>query len=236
MNPNSARRTALSVGVAAVVLAGCSATERKVEGTAIAGAGTSPTTSARVAPSSVEPAQLPSLLASPAEVAGVISVDVTPGRIYRQPFRNLFSEPAICMDAVMPGQSSSVNYAKTGFAAQPLESEQPHVRVLQVVAVFASLDEAKTAYDIAVGRWMFCQDKTVTLTAEHDVAVQKTGRVETRDSITSIAVSKIDGNSTASCQHALMAKRNVVIDVRVCAPNVANMGRELTSTIAAKLA
>jgi hypothetical protein len=135
----------------------------------------------------------------------------------------------------MPGQQSTVYYMPTGFAAQMLDGAKPHVRVMQVVASFASADDAERSYTIASGRWLGCQEKVVTLTADREVAVQKLGRMETRDSTISIPLANADGSDAASCQHAFTAKRNIVIDVRVCAPNVGDMGRQLVSQIAAKL-
>ena len=135
----------------------------------------------------------------------------------------------------MPGQASSVYYMPTGFVAQLLDGAAPHVKVMQVVASFASAEDAESADTIARTSWPSCQDAEVTLTAGSEVATQKLGRIETTDSIMSIAVTQADGSSTASCQHSFTAKRNIVIDVRVCAPNVGNAGRELVSKIAANV-
>jgi hypothetical protein len=236
MNPNPARRAALSVGVAVLVVAGCSVTDRKVSGTASAPANAvTPTTSTSAVARLADPATLQSLLGSPTEVAGIVGVDMTPGPISKKPFSNLSTEPARCLEAVMPGQGSSEFYMRTGFASQSLDGAAPHVKVLQVVASFASAADAESSYTIASTSWPSCQDAEVTLTAGREVAVQKLGRIETTDSIMSIPVTQADGNSTASCQHSFTAKRNVIIDVRVCAPNVGNAGRELVSKIAANL-
>lgn len=236
MNRNPARQTALSVFMAGmVVVCGCSATDRKVSGTATAPASAAtPPTSSTAAAGLADPATLPSLLGSPGEVAGIVGVEMRPGPILKQPFRGLFTEPGACEDAVMPGQASSIYYSRNGFAAQSLDGGAPHVRVLQVVASYASADDADVARTVAGSSWSFCQGKVVTLTVDKDVAVQKTGRVESRDSIMSIPVSPTDGDLAVDCQHALTVKRNVVIDVRVCAPNVGDMGRQLVSKIAAK--
>jgi hypothetical protein len=165
----------------------------------------------------------------------IVGVGVAPGRIFKQPFSNLSTEPARCVDAVMPGQQSTVYNMPTGFAAQILDGAAPRVRAMQVVASFASTDDAASSYTIANGRWSTCQDKVVALTADKVVAMQKTGRIETRDSITSIPVTPTDGNIGVSCQHAFTARGNIAIDVRVCAPNVGDMGRQLVSKIAEKL-
>lgn len=235
MNQRGAWGAPLIVGAAVAMVAGCSGTDRKVPGTATAPVGASPTTSTRPADGFVDPAKVSSLLVLPEEVAGIVGVGMTPGRIFKQPFSNLSTEPARCVDAVMPGQHSTVYNMPAGFAAQILDGAAPHVRTMQVVAAFASTDDAASSYAIASGRWSTCQDKVVTLTADNVVATQKTGRVETRDSITSIPVTPSDENIGVSCQHAFTAKRNVVIDVRVCASNVGDMGRQLVSKIATKL-
>jgi len=219
-----------------MAVAGCSATDRKVSGTASAPVdAATPTTSTSAAVRLVDPATLPPLLGSPGDVAGIVGVDMRPGPIFKQPFRGLFTEPSACEDAVMPGQASSIYYSRNGFAAQFLDGAAPHVRALQVVASYPSADDADVARTVAASSWSFCQDKVVTLTIDNDVAVQKTGRIETRDSIMSIPVTPTDGNTVVGCQRAFTAKRNVVIDVRVCAPNVGDMGRQLVSKIAAKL-
>ena len=127
MNRNGMWRAPVAVGVTVALVAGCSTTDRKVSGIASAPVDVAtPATSTSTAAQLADPATLSSRLGSPAEVAGILGVDLTPGPIFKKPFTNLSTQPITCLEAVMPGQESSVYYMPSGFVAQFLNGGAKH--------------------------------------------------------------------------------------------------------------
>ncbi|WP_350224435.1 sensor domain-containing protein [Mycolicibacterium sp. lyk4-40-TYG-92] len=237
MNPNPARRAALSVGVAVLVVAGCGATDRKVSGTATAPATASAalTTPTSAAARPVDDAGLPRLLGSPSEISDVVGVAMTPEAIFRKPDTRLRVEPIRCIEAVMPGLDTASYYSRTGFAGQLLHSGQ-HDQVVQVIAAFRTDADAADFRDMTARTWRSCQNQQATVKGGQTTLTYSLTSVEVVDSVVSVAMSGTARDGTAvPCQHALGARRNVIIDVRVCTPNVANRGRDLLARIAAGL-
>lgn len=237
MNPNPARRTALSVCVAVLVVAGCSVTDRKVSGsaTAPAAASTAPTASTSAAVRPIDDAGLPRLLASPSEIGDVVGTAMTPEAIFRKPDTKLRVDPIRCIEAVMPGLDTVSYFGRTGFAGQLLHGDQ-HAQVVQVVAAFATDSEAADFRDMTTQNWRQCQNQQATVTGGQVPLMYALDNVESVDAVTSVPVSGTARDGTqVPCQHSLGARRNVVIDVRVCALNVGNKGRDLVAKIAAGL-
>ncbi|WP_083611932.1 sensor domain-containing protein [Mycobacterium sp. ST-F2] len=233
MNP---WRTGLVIGAVVVVAAGCSSADRKVSGTATtATAVASPTTSTSAVAKPVDDAGLPALLASPSEISDVVGVAMTPEAIFRKPEAKLNVDPLRCTEALMPGLDTVSYYGRTGFAGQGLHGDR-HARVVQVLASFPSDADAETFRGITVGRWRLCQSQQATITDGKSTATYELGNVDSVDSVVSVSMSgtAADGGSVR-CQHSLGTRKNVIVDVRVCASDVSNEGRDLLSKIAAKV-
>jgi len=126
-------------------------------------------------------------------------------------------------------------YAGSGWdAAQTQylrEPDQPAHEVYQSVVGFPT---AQTAKDFVAGeakRWPLCNGKTITTTVP-DTPAQSwwIGAVDQQgDLLTS--VSKGEGGRGYSCQHALTARNNVVIDVEACGWDVAQQATTIAQRI-----
>jgi len=233
MNP---WRTGLVIGTVVVVAAGCSATDRKVSGTATtATAAASPTTSTSAVAKPVDDAGLPKLLSSPSEISDVVGVAMTPEAIFRKPDTKLRVDPIRCLEAVMPALDTVLYNSRTGFAGQLLHGDQ-HAQVVQVVASFASDADAALFREMITQNWRGCQNQEATITGGQVSLTYTLDRVESVNSVASVGMSGTarDG-ARVSCQHSLGARRNVIVDVRVCGPNVGDKGRDLVAKIAAGL-
>ncbi|KAB7760663.1 sensor domain-containing protein [Mycolicibacterium mucogenicum] len=224
------------IGAVVVVAAGCSVTDRKVSGTATTAAGTaSPTTSTSAVAKPIDDAGLPKLLASAADISDLVGVAMTPEAIFRKPDTKLRVEPIRCLEAVMPALNTIGYYSRTGFAGQLLHGDH-HAQVVQAVAAFPTDAEAVDFREATTRHWRSCQNQQATVTGGQAPLTYALDRVELVDSVASIPVSGMAGDGArVPCQHALGARRNVIIDVRVCAPNVGNKGRDLVAKIAAGL-
>ncbi len=234
MNP---WRAALLIGASVGVAAGCSATDRKVAGTATTAATTaSPTTTSTSAGARpIDDAGLPRLLASPSEISDLVGVAMTPEAIFKKPDTKLRVDPTHCLEAVMPGLDTMRYYGRTGFAGQLLHGDQ-HAQVVQVVAAFATDSEAADFRDMTAQNWRQCQRQQAIITGGQVPLVYAVDNVESVDSVASVPVSGTARDGTqVLCQHSLGSRRNVIIDVRVCAPNLGDKGRDLVAKIAAGL-
>lgn len=233
MNP---WRTALLIGAVVVTVAGCAA-DRKVTGTATtpATAAASPTTSTSAAARPVDDAGLPRLLGAPSEISDLVGVTMTPEAIFRKPDTKLRIDPTRCLEAVLPGLDTIRYYSRAGFAGQLLHGDQ-HAQVVQVVAAFHTDAEASNFRDMTAQAWRQCQKQQATITGIQVPLTYALDSVESVDSVTSVSMSGTARDGIpVPCQHSLGARRNVIVDVRVCAPNVGNKGRDLVAKIAARL-
>ena len=233
MNP---WRAALLIGASVVVAAGCSAPDRRISGTATtATAAASPTTSTSAVARPIDDAGLPRLLASPSEISHLVGVGMTPEAIFKKPDTKLRVDPTRCLEAAMPGLDTIQYYGRTGFAGQLLHGDQ-HAQVIQVVAAFPSEAEAEAFRDLTAQAWRQCQNQQATVTGGRVPLTYALDTVDSVDSVASASMSGTAGDGTrVPCQHSLGSRRNVIIDVRVCAQNLGGKGRDLVAKIAAGL-
>lgn len=236
MNQHGAWRAPLIVGVAVVLVAGCSLTDRKISGTASPqSTGVVPPTATSAAARPIDDAGLPRLLGSPSEISDLVGVAMMPEAIFRKPDTKLRVDPIRCLEAVMPALDTIGYYRRTGFAAQLLHGDQ-HAQVVQAVAAFPSDSEAADFREATTRHWRSCQNQQATITGGQDALTYALDRVDSVDSVASVSMSGTARDGTpVPCQHSLGARRNVAIDVRVCGPNVGNKGRDLVAKIAAGL-
>lgn len=165
----------------------------------------------------------------------MVGVAMTPEAIFRKPDTKLRVEPVRCLEAVMPGLDTVSYFGRTGFAGQGLHGDQ-HARAVQVLASFPTDSDAVAFRDITVGRWRTCQNRQATVTDRTNIVTYQMGRVNSVDSVATVSMSGSAGDGVSvTCQHALGARRNVILDVRVCTPEVGDKGRDLLLRMAAKL-
>ncbi|OOK65401.1 tyrosine kinase family protein [Mycobacterium kansasii] len=142
-----------------------------------------------------------------------------------------------CLGAWAPGQQTV--YASTGYtgmAAQTLRAinqSSSQDGVTQAVIAYPSQDKAAVAYVNQRGQWALCGGKplTVTPTGQPPQTWDFAQPVTTSGVLTLAAT--LRGTAT-SCQHGLLARGNVVIDLRQCRPTGANV-TALASATAAKI-
>lgn len=178
---------------------------------------------------------LPGLLLSPDQISqrlnapGINPIDlvhtVLPGT----------TTPANCGGAFSPADGSSYNGSGfTGVAVQGLSTDT--VRVLQSVAAFPDPGGAKAFFDKQSADWSSCQSTHVTWSyqgqsTEVDLGVPAmAGDVMT---LGSTSINKTGANKR--CERALTPRGNVIVDVRVCSPDINSGGYGIASDIAAKI-
>jgi len=165
----------------------------------------------------------------------MVGVVLTPEAIFKQPETKLTVDPIRCTEIAIPGLNTVGYQGRTGFVGQAFHGDQ-RASVVQVVVSFPSVSDTAVFRDAIVDYWRMCQNQEAVITDGQNTSRYVLGSVDVVDSVASVQISRSgDAGGGSVCQHSFAAKRNVVIDVRVCAPNVADMGRQLVSKIAAKL-
>ncbi|MUL67342.1 hypothetical protein BOO86_22905 [Mycobacterium sp. CBMA 234] len=168
-------------------------------------------------------------------ISDLLGITVTPEGIVRKPDTKLSVEPIRCLEAIQAGLNTISLIGRTGFAAQILHGDQ-HAQVVQMIASFPADADASAFREIVTQKWRRCQNQQATITDGQTSLTYTVDAVDQVNSVAAVSMSVTAGDGTqVTCQHALGARRNVAIDVRVCAPNVANKGRELVAKIAAGL-
>lgn len=204
----------------------------------------SPSPSPSTAPSgNVEPEALPSLLESIAVLNETYKANLIPAAdLATQPFSGLKITPAICGGAILPGIDYVYRIANyTGFAGQILNDDVTRTKVMQAVISFSTETEATRFYNNRFSDWKFCSDTTVTAEGGGTHSEIHTGTVADVDGIGTLTMGPAGeppaGSSGAlSCEHAMTPQNNVIIDVRVCAPQDSkSLGANLATRIASKI-
>jgi hypothetical protein len=112
------------------------------------------------------------------------------------------------------------------------ERDHPRHEVYQSVVSFPSADAAKDFVTKEGQRWPLCANTSLT-TTNPNLAPQTwviTGTSQDDEVLTS--VSKREGSGGYTCQHALTARNNVVVDAEACGWDIGQQG----STIARRIA
>lgn len=206
---------------------------------------TTPTTAAistTTAAPTLTAGQLESLLLTPDQIGTVVAAT------------GMVAEPNTT-DTKDPGPGNSVSDegclgALIGYQARTYKSsgytgmlaqlvQRPHVNpgwvVVQGAVVFASAEQAMGFVTNQAGQWRQCANRTITQTnngknidwAFQDV-IGDPPKISLRRSPTS-------GLKDVTCQHALSAVLNIVIDVNVCAPGTVDQAVQIADQMAAKV-
>ncbi|OBA77821.1 serine/threonine protein kinase [Mycobacterium sp. 1164966.3] len=200
----------------------------------------STTTTTRTVPT-VAPAQLNSLLLSPAQLDAYFSTsgivvsktrtdmaDIDPG--------DKLSDPQ-CLGALIGFQTPT--YKSSGYTAtvaQLLERRgSPNIVVVQGAVHFASAAQATQFVYAQQSQWNGCAGKPVTQTT-HDGQTLSWKFHEVTGAPPKIAlIHDSTDNRGTTCQHVLSAVSNVVIDVSACAPQLTNQASQIATDMAAKV-
>lgn len=126
-----------------------------------------------------------------------------------------------CLGAWLPAQQSAYtgrNVTVTGVAAQTLRgmNQQPwQDGVIQAVVSFSTQQSAGLFYVGQRGQWELCSGKTITVSPAGQASqTWEFGHPVTTTGVLTITATLHGGNG--SCQHGMMARGNVIIDIRQC--------------------
>jgi serine/threonine kinase PknH len=190
-------------------------------------------------PAAIEPTALKGLLASVPEINTLVgAATMTPNATFDAAYKDVTVDPFTCTGAVQPGaETLYLGSGFTGFAGQLLTDAPQDNKVLQYVASFPSEAEAKAFVDKQVAGWEACKFTDVTLSTGGGQVVSKAtvGVTANTDGTPSVFIFPPGGTAGRQCQHAMTPRKNVVVDVRVCAPSVGSMGWTLARDIGQKI-
>jgi hypothetical protein len=144
------------------------------------------------------------------------------------------ANPAQCVGAIMPVAKAA--YAGSGVGATYVQAL--HDRdgggmhtVFNAVSTFGSAAEATSFVGQQAGIWQSCQATRIVLDPNKSKPSTWTLRDVAKRGDILTANAAMDG-SPATCQRALTARRNVVIDVMTCSRQLADTAATLASEIA----
>lgn len=234
---------AIVVAVTVVVTRGGDSSTPPLAQSSTASSASAPSTTATTYPATtsttadiVRPTALKGLLASAAQVTQVANnVMMTPTGDQASPIIGVQIDPFKCTGAVMTGMYITYIGMGTAFVVQTLNNASPRIDVAQALTSFSSEGDAKKFVDRQFQDWEGCDGTDVTGTSEGRYAgPPQHGRLSKTDNSQGVSVnvlSPLPGAEGRQCQHVMSARDNVVVDVRVCAADVGNMGLHLDQAI-----
>lgn len=188
------------------------------------------------APQPLPASALPGLLLDPDEISSVLGGGV----------HIIDSSDAMYTNAAGPdgclvwAEAQQLNYQGSGWTAVQLQKledrhDNPDHIAYQAVVAFPDGLGAHVFYTGQVAGWAHCDDRRVDL---HD-AGDSAHYWSLSKSVDNAGVLSImraeEENPGWSCQHALTAKLNIVVDVNACAYSVGDRGVQLAKKIADKI-
>lgn len=142
-----------------------------------------------------------------------------------------------CLGAWAPAQKAVyANAGESGAAVQQLRALNQTWQdgLTQAVIAFASQDNATRLWVTQRGQWSLCGGKTLAVTPPGQPAqCWDFAQPITTSGVLTIAATLHGG--TATCQHGILVRGNVVIDVRQCRPGGGADVAVLVSATAAKV-
>ncbi|WP_085183514.1 serine/threonine-protein kinase PknH/PknJ [Mycobacterium bohemicum] len=241
------RRTAIGAAVAAVVLVAATVTlVAWPEGsapTAAPRAGPTPGSGAAPPPaqgppaSDVSAAELRPILLTTAEIATVAGG--APLALETEGTQVLDDVDEVdnpqCLGAWAPAQQTVyAGSGQTGAAVQQLRALNEKAwqdSVIQAALSFPSLDKVGVSYVNQRGEWALCGGKPLTVTAPGEPAqTWDFGQPVTTAGVLTLSATLRGGNAT--CQHGILERGNVLIDIRQCRGTGADVAALVTAAAA----
>lgn len=147
------------------------------------------------------------------------------------------SNPPECVGTILPATRAAYSGSPVGSsyvqALHDRDPDQVHT-VFDAVTTFSTAPAAAAFVTQQSITWAGCQAAPVVLDPNEEKPMTWTIQDVTRQGDTLTANTSLRG-ADASCQRALTAKRNVVIDVTACSEDPANTAVTLTSMIAERI-
>lgn len=212
----------------AVVMTGCAVT---THGTAL------PAPDLGHAPQPLTPAALTGLLLDPSEIGSIMDARLELADSADTMYTNR-PEGDGCL---IWAEAQDYTYRGSGWSAVRIQrlqdrSDNPDHLAYQAVVSFPDALSAHDFFASQVRGWATCDNRRVNLqdpgdTDDHYFTLNKAS-----DDNGVLTVSRVqEGGRGWSCQHALTATNNVVIDVSGCAFDVGDRGARIAKAIAAKV-
>lgn len=164
-----------------------------------------------------------------------------PSAVENSPAKGLGVDPSRCISAVAPVADATYNgTGYTGLAGQSVnETPTPTARVIQAVVAFTEFSQAEFFYNGQMTLWKDCENTDVTVNYTNDKSDHvHVGTMTETEQIGNVLItpSAAATNRHNQCQRAMTVRNNVVIDVRVCSPNLHDGAVALARNIAGRVA
>ncbi len=226
---------ALAVLVAAGAVGAAVITTRNTDTAAPATTTRTPSATTGAAP---EPgSDLPSLLPPVAKTAAVMGTSLSAVDDPRNTMSHNPLDNRGCVALVYAIQDDV--YRNTGAQrvyARLLQADDPRINTAEAVIEFSSAQLAATFLQRQQSIWQSCADTSTDASLPGKAAVPWTvGSTSTTDDGTLTAGVTSGGDVPLTCQRALTARNNIVVDVRACRPDVTDQAVTLAAQIAGKI-
>ncbi|HZU48403.1 MAG TPA: sensor domain-containing protein, partial [Mycobacterium sp.] len=191
------------------------------------------------APTNAPPGGLDSVLLGAPDVSaimGVTGMEPADRTQAMRTFQATLSNPA-CLGALNPIEDSVYgNSGYTGVSGLALHTTgvgPPH-RVYQAAVGFPSAQRAQAFVSTSAANWKACAGQTVTLTEGNQTVQWSFGDVTgASPKIAQPHNQVVPGG--VSCQRALSAVSNIVVDVQACAPVITNESSRIANQMTARV-
>lgn len=199
-----------------------------------------PTTPSAAAQGNVDPAALRNFLLPAPEVDALLKTSgMVPTSVVSVMAVDGVAEPVRCMGVWAALHRSTYAVAPTtGVAAQSVAEEpKPFHRVIQGAVSFPDAAAAQAFVDLQTQQWGECQSRAIDITYGSDVEHVEIGPVvKDGDMLTVVTIPRLSPDAPkVTCERAMTARRNVVVDIRACAPSEERFGASVAREIAANL-
>lgn len=238
--PKRRRRIAIGAALTAAALVAAAVAvvawpDGRTGNTAAGSAPGSPPTAQGPPATDITTAQLRPILLTASEIANVAKGQSV---VLETDGSNLLDDSATvdnqqCIGAWAPAQQAV--YARsgdTGVAAQQLRSLNENAwqdSINQAVIAFPSQEQAGVSYVNQRGQWALCGGKPLTVTpAGQPAQTWDFAQPVTTSGVLTLAATMRGG--TASCQHGILARGNVLLDIRQCRGTGADVAALATAT------
>jgi LPXTG-motif cell wall-anchored protein len=139
-----------------------------------------------------------------------------------------------CLSAFEPFQESVYRpHEPTAIHSQVVQSSGDAHRVVEAVAKFPSAEKARAFVESSAGKWRACANKTVTFTGPSKSTEWNFGELNGAAPKITMTRAETD-NNTRTCQHALSAAGDLVIEVQACGNDITDGGAKLAEQMVAR--
>jgi serine/threonine protein kinase len=141
-----------------------------------------------------------------------------------------------CAGAFQPAQLSAFfGTGAMGAHFQLLSGDNSHSTATQALVAYPSAQAAQKMVTDQTVQWNACAGKTITTHTDHDTTWQF-GPVTNVDDIPVITYFLAGSPPSSGCQHAMAARRNVIVDAATCHGDAPNHAVTIVNALAAKVA